>query len=73
MLDYVLEQTKVEKLHYLGHSMGTTVFFALMSSQPEYQGRIASMVGLAPVATVTSMSSPIKYLAPLVDDLHVSL
>ncbi|XP_071548519.1 gastric triacylglycerol lipase-like [Panulirus ornatus] len=73
MLDYVLEQTRVEKLHYLGHSMGTTVFFALMSSQPEYQGRIASMVGLAPVATVTSMSSPIKYLAPLVDDLHFVL
>ncbi|XP_068214383.1 lipase member K-like [Palaemon carinicauda] len=73
MLDYVLEKTGVEKLHYVGHSMGTTVFFALMSSQPEYQQRIASMVALAPVATVTSISSPIKYLAPVVNDLQFFL
>nr|AWU67118.1 putative triacylglycerol lipase [Crangon crangon] len=73
MLDYVLDKTGVEKLHYVGHSMGTTVFFALMSSQPEYQRRIASMVALAPVATVTSISSPIKYLAPLVNELQFML
>lgn len=73
MLDFVLEKTGVEKLHYVGHSMGTTVFFALMSSQPEYQERIASMVALAPVATVTSISSPIKYLAPVVNDLQFVL
>ncbi|XP_042239935.1 gastric triacylglycerol lipase-like isoform X2 [Homarus americanus] len=73
MLDYVILQTGVEKLHYLGHSMGTTVFFALMSSQPEYQQKIASMIALAPVATVTSISSPIKYLAPLVNELQFVL
>lgn len=73
MLDYVKNQTEVKKLHYLGHSMGTTVFFALMSSKPEYQQRIASMVALAPVATVTSITSPIKYLAPLVNELQFVL
>ena len=73
MLDYVIEKTGVEKLHYIGHSMGTTVFFALMSSQPEYQKHIASMIALAPVATVTSISSPIKYLAPLVNELQVRI
>lgn len=73
MLDYVLNKTGVEKLYYVGHSMGTTVFFALMSSQPEYQQRIESMVALAPVATVTSISSPIKYLAPVVNELQFLL
>ncbi|XP_045615969.1 gastric triacylglycerol lipase [Procambarus clarkii] len=73
MLDYVLEETGARRLHYLGHSMGTTVFFALMSSQPEYQQRVASMVALAPVATVTNIVSPIKYLAPLVNELQLVL
>lgn len=73
MLDYVLRYTGQEKLVYVGHSMGTTVFFAMMSAQPEYyQQRVATMVALAPVATLTSIASPIKYLAPLVNELHVS-
>ena len=73
MLEHVLVETGVEKVVYVGHSMGTTVFFATMSSLPEYyQDRIAAMVALAPVATIKSISSPIKYLAPLVNELHVS-
>ncbi|KAK7071277.1 hypothetical protein SK128_015991 [Halocaridina rubra] len=73
MLDYVLNKSGVEKLHYIGHSMGTTVFFALMSSQPQYQDRVSSMIALAPVATVTSISSPIRYLAPFVNELQFVL
>lgn len=74
MLEHVLVETGAEKVVYVGHSMGTTVFFATMSSLPEYyQDRIAAMVALAPVATVTSISSPIKYLAPLVNELHYLL
>ncbi|CAL4072034.1 unnamed protein product, partial [Meganyctiphanes norvegica] len=73
MLDYVLEQTDVEKVRYIGHSMGTTVFFALMSSQPSYQDKVSSMIALAPVATVQHIQSPIKYLAPLVNEIHFLL
>ncbi|XP_037781825.1 gastric triacylglycerol lipase-like [Penaeus monodon] len=73
MLDYVANRTRAEKVHYVGHSMGTTVFFALMSSRPEYQSRVRSMVALAPVATVQSITSPIKYLAPIVSELHFML
>lgn len=73
MLEHVLVETGAEKVVYVGHSMGTTVFFAAMSSLPEqYQDRIAAMVALAPVATLTSVTSPIKYLAPLVNELQVS-
>ncbi|KAK8382849.1 hypothetical protein O3P69_011420 [Scylla paramamosain] len=74
MLEHVLVETGAEKVVYVGHSMGTTVFFATMSSLPEYyQDRIAAMVALAPVATIKSISSPIKYLAPLVNELHYLL
>ncbi|KAK3877145.1 hypothetical protein Pcinc_018128 [Petrolisthes cinctipes] len=74
MLEYVLKYTGEERLLYVGHSMGTTVFFAMMSTQPEYyQRRVATMVALAPVATLTSIASPIKYLAPLVNELHFIL
>ncbi|XP_045113942.1 gastric triacylglycerol lipase-like [Portunus trituberculatus] len=74
MLEHVLVETGVEKVVYVGHSMGTTVFFATMSSLPDYyQDRIAAMVALAPVATIKSISSPIKYLAPLVNELHYLL
>lgn len=74
MLEHVLVETGAEKVVYVGHSMGTTVFFAAMSSLPEqYQDRIAAMVALAPVATITSVSSPIKYLAPLVNELQFLL
>ena len=37
MLDYVLNMTAAPQLTYIGHSMGTTVFYALMSTRPEYQ------------------------------------
>lgn len=73
MLDYVANRTRARNMHYVGHSMGTTVFFALMSSRPEYQSRVKSMVALAPVATVQSITSPIKYLAPIVSELHFML
>lgn len=73
MLDYVLDQTGVEKVQYIGHSMGTTTFFALMSSQPSYQEKVSSMIALAPVATLRNIQSPIKYLAPLVNEIHFIL
>ncbi|CAL4076498.1 unnamed protein product [Meganyctiphanes norvegica] len=69
MLDYVLKQTHTTKLWYIGHSMGTTTLFALLSSQPEYQDRVAAMIALAPVATVKTIQSPVKYMAPLTKDI----
>jgi lysosomal acid lipase/cholesteryl ester hydrolase len=41
MIDYVLEQTKVEKIPYIGHSMGTTMMFALLSENPEYNKKVS--------------------------------
>lgn len=49
MIDYVLQKTGREKLHYIGHSQGGTVFLVLNSLLPEYNAKIASAHLLAGV------------------------
>ena len=71
MIDYVLEKTGQEKLHYVGHSMGTTGFFVAMDHRPEYQDKVIMAHLLAPVAYVENMISPISWLAPFIEELEV--
>ena len=71
MIDYVLAKTGQEKLHYVGHSMGTTGFFVAMDHRPEYQEKVIMAHLLAPVAYVENMISPISWLAPFVEELEV--
>lgn len=65
MIDYILKQTGHTSLFYIGHSMGTTMFFAGMSARPEYNSKVKAMFALGPVATVSHILSPIRLLAPL--------
>ncbi|KAK8754079.1 hypothetical protein OTU49_010156 [Cherax quadricarinatus] len=64
VIDYILLTTKHQQLYYIGHSMGTTIFFACMATQTKYQSKVKAMFALAPVANVSYIKSPIKYLAP---------
>ncbi|XP_011688915.1 PREDICTED: lipase 1-like, partial [Wasmannia auropunctata] len=50
MIDYVLNYTKQKSLRYIGYSMGTTMFFVLLSMRPEYNAKIELGICLAPVA-----------------------
>lgn len=50
VIDYILHQTNQPSLVYIGHSMGTTIGFVLLSTKPEYNHKIRLMVSLAPVA-----------------------
>ena len=54
-IDFVLEQTQTEKVHYVGYSESTLFMFALLSSQLEYQAKLASFVAIAPVAYLTHL------------------
>lgn len=65
MIDYVLEQTGFEKLHYIGHSQGTTSFFVMGSQLPSYNDKILSMQALAPVAFMSNLRSPFVRAASL--------
>jgi len=71
MLDHALEVTGKKDLIYIGHSMGTTIFFAMASTRPEYHDKISLMIGLAPVAFVQNFRCPLRLLAPFVDNLEV--
>lgn len=59
MIDHVIEQTGVERIHYIGHSQGTTSFFVMASERPEYNDKIIAMQALAPVAFMSNLRSPI--------------
>lgn len=65
-------KTNASQLHYIGYSMGTTVFFVFASERPEYQRKIRSQISLAPVAYLSKMRSPIRYLAPYTNLINVS-
>nr|XP_045622185.1 gastric triacylglycerol lipase-like isoform X4 [Procambarus clarkii] len=70
VIDYILATTRHEQLYYIGHSMGTTIFFACMATKPEYNSKVKAMFGLGPVATVGHVTSPIKYLAPITSTIE---
>ncbi|XP_055845498.1 lipase 3-like [Episyrphus balteatus] len=62
MIDYVLHTTNQEKLHYVGHSQGTTIFFVLMSVIPSYNSKIKTAHMLAPVVYLDQAQTPIALI-----------
>lgn len=43
-IDYILATTGREDLYYVGWSMGTTVFWAMMDERPEYNSKVCVCV-----------------------------
>jgi lysosomal acid lipase/cholesteryl ester hydrolase len=64
-IDYILTNTSQKDLRYIGHSMGTTMFYVLMSKKPEYNAKIRHMVALAPVAFLRNTKSPFASMTKL--------
>ena len=74
VVDYVMNATGVEKVHYVAHSQGSTVFFVLLSERPEYNERFATVSLLAPVAFLGNLKSPpMRLLAKDYRKVEVSL
>nr|XP_023020414.1 lipase 3-like [Leptinotarsa decemlineata] len=68
---YISNSTnKPGEIIYVGHSMGTTMFFVFASLKQQAAKNVKIMVGLAPVAYVSRMKSPIRYLAPFSNDFE---
>lgn len=40
IIDSILSLTGFKNLHYLGHSRGTTILFALLATKPEYNEKV---------------------------------
>lgn len=47
------EDVADDDLIYVGHSMGTTSLFVMLSEKPEYNEKIKLFIALAPVAYMT--------------------
>ncbi|GLG98543.1 Lipase 1 [Gryllus bimaculatus] len=58
-IDYILEVSGQEQLHYVGHSMGTTMFTILGAERPEYNAKIRAAALLAPAVLFAHKSDPI--------------
>ena len=73
MIDYALEVSGEERLHYVGHSQGTTSFFVMGSMRTAYNDKIISMNALAPVAYMAHNNNLLlNALAPFSDDIEVN-
>lgn len=64
---------KPGEIMYIGHSMGTTMFFVMSSILPQVARNVKLMVALAPVAYMTHIRSPIRYITPFVYDVEVCM
>lgn len=49
-IDYVLNYTQSKKLYYIGHSMGTTSSYVMLSTKPNYNDKMHLVISLAPVS-----------------------
>lgn len=73
MVDFVLNETGYNQLIYIGHSMGSTTMFALLSSNPQYNIKIKMFIAIAPVATIGHLRTPYALLLPFLDPFQVNL
>ena len=65
MIDYVLQETKEEKLVYIGISMGTTMGFAAFSTQPELEAKVKLFIAFAPVARLGNIQGGLRIMAEI--------
>ncbi|XP_047740223.1 lipase 3 [Hyalella azteca] len=68
MIDYVLEFTGQPDLYYVGFSMGTTTYYAMLSEKPEYNSKLRVGINLGPAAYMEHMKGPLTLIAPYSDD-----
>lgn len=70
-VDYILNHTNKSQIYYIGHSMGTCMFFVMCSIHPEYNYKIRAQISLAPVAYVHHMTSALNSLVPYANQIQV--
>lgn len=72
-IDYIINNTNSEQIHYIGYSMGTAIFYIMGSERPEYQQLIRSQISLAPIAFLYNTRSILKTAADFSAYINVSI
>lgn len=62
MIDYILMKTGQKSLSFVGHSMGATIAYVLLSLRPEYNSKMKLLVSLAPVTSWKHKMNPMQAL-----------
>ncbi|CAG5038337.1 unnamed protein product [Parnassius apollo] len=76
IINTVLYITDVERLDAIGHSQGTTIFYVLGSTRPEYNQKVNVIVSLAPVCYLQNVPPPLETViqySPIIYNLLKSL
>uniref|UniRef100_A0A0E0KNM2 Lipase n=1 Tax=Oryza punctata TaxID=4537 RepID=A0A0E0KNM2_ORYPU len=63
VVQYVYSQAGQQKMHYVGHSLGTLIALAALSDQQQQVGMLRSAGLLSPIAFLNKMSSPLARAA----------
>ncbi|XP_037711024.1 lipase 1-like [Drosophila subpulchrella] len=58
-IDLILGQTNQPSIQYIGHSQGSTVFFAMCSLRPIYAAKVKLMQSLSPTVIMKGLRSPV--------------
>lgn len=70
IIDYIIKIKGTNtKIAYIGHSMGTTILFAMLTLRPEYNDILSAGIALAPVAFMGNIKSPLKSLASIASNI----
>lgn len=70
IIDYIRDFKGLNtKITYIGHSMGTTILFAMLSLKPEYNKILSAGIALAPVVYMSDIKSPLRSLAPIASNV----
>lgn len=74
IVDHVLNTTGQSQLQYVGHSMGNTMLYVMLSSKPEYNAKVKLASALAPVAYIHRLRvSGVSALMPFARRLMVQV
>jgi pimeloyl-ACP methyl ester carboxylesterase len=74
MIDYIIKETGAPKIHYVGFSQGTTAFWVMTSTRPQYNDKIIGMQAMAPIAYLTHIKSPVmKLISPFTKAVDVRI
>eukprot|EP00696_Hemimastix_kukwesjijk_P019068 gnl/Hemi2/8213_TR2825_c0_g11_i1.p1 gnl/Hemi2/8213_TR2825_c0_g11~~gnl/Hemi2/8213_TR2825_c0_g11_i1.p1 ORF type:complete len:454 (-),score=178.84 gnl/Hemi2/8213_TR2825_c0_g11_i1:236-1597(-) len=71
--DYILNKTRVPKLVYVGHSMGTSLMFAGLAMRPELADKVSLYVAMSPAAYLQSCSKATAWLCSVNPDMFYKL
>ncbi|KAL1114766.1 hypothetical protein AAG570_007590 [Ranatra chinensis] len=81
VIDFMLAKTNHSQIYYVGHSQGTTQFYAMAATRPEYNAKVKVMSSLAPIAflqhtrgtvrVLTYISNTLKWFAERLHIYHV--